>query len=318
MLKIESNLSYLALEFVRVTDQAAIAASKWIGKGEKKLADKAAVEAMRECFNQIDFAGEIVIGEGGKDEAPELYIGEKIGAGQNPVLDIAVDPLECTSSVAYGRPNALTVIAAGPKNTLYHAIDSYMEKIAVGPEASKVIDIDAPIHENLKNIAQALNKKIEDITVAVLDRPRHEELIKKIRASGARVQIFSDGDIAMAIATCLPDSPIDLLIGIGGSTEAVLSAAALKCLGGTIFCHWYPKDEKVVARLNQAGITDFKKIYSLDDLAKGDNLIFIATGVISGPLLKGVIIKESKTITHSVIMSSNPKTIRFIKTLHKK
>lgn len=316
MKKDSIGLDYLALEFVKVTDVSAIEASKWIGRGEKELADKAAVDAMRGAFNQIDFRGEVVIGEGAKDESFELFIGEKIGRGSGPLLDIAVDPLECTASVAYGRPNAITVIAAGPKGTIYKAIDSYMEKIAVGPEAVKVIDLNAPLKDNLNKIAKALGKKIPELTVAVLDRPRHEDLIKQIRIAGARVQLFTDGDIAMSIATCLPESPIDVLMGVGGSTEAVLSSVALKCLGGNILCRWKPKDEKHIARLKSAGISNFNKVLSISDLTKGNDIIFVATGVVSGPILEGVVAKHSKIITNSVVMSSNPRVVRFIHTHH--
>ncbi len=310
----QPNLENLALEFVRVTELSAIAASKWIGRGDKKLADKAAVDAMRETFNQIDFAGEIVIGEGAKDESYELYIGEKVGQGKKPILDIAVDPLECTSSVAFGRPNALTVISAGPKDSLYKAIDSYMEKLAVGPKAAKAIDLKHPLVDNLKSISKALDKKIEDLTVAILDRPRQEELIKQVREIGAKVYLFTDGDIAMAIATCLPESPIDVLVGTGGSTEAVLAASALKTLGGNMFTRWNPQNETSRKRLEEANITDFQKIYTLEDLAKGNNLIFVATGVITGPLLEGVVMESEKIITHSIIMLTQPKVVRFIKT----
>lgn len=311
-----SSFQHLALEFVRVTELAAIAAAKWTGKGEKKLADKAAVDAMRETLNQIDFSGEIVIGEGAKDEAPELYIGEKVGCSSEPILDIAVDPLECTSSVAYGRPNALTVIAMGPKGTLYKAADSYMEKIAVGPRAKKIIDLDAPVKDNITKIASALGKDISEITVAVLDRDRHQKLIEEIRACGARIQLFTDGDIAMALATCLEESPVDILMGVGGSSEAVLAATALKCLDGEILVRWRPKDESHIQRLNEAGITNFDKIFSRNDLAKGDDLAFTASGVITGPLLEGVIFSEDHITTHSIVMSSGPKMIRFIKTRH--
>lgn len=316
MKKDSVGLDYLALEFVKVTDVSAIEASKWIGRGEKELADKAAVDAMRGAFNQINFRGEVVIGEGAKDESFELFIGEKIGRGSGPLLDIAVDPLECTSSVAYGRPNAITVIAAGPKGTIYKAIDSYMEKIAVGPEAVKVIDLNAPLKDNLNKIAKALGKKISELTIAVLDRSRHEDLIKQIRIAGARVQLFTDGDIAMSIATCLPESPIDVSMGVGGSTEAVLSSVALKCLGGNILCRWKPKDEKHIARLKSAGISNFNKVLSISDLTKGNDIIFVATGVVSGPILEGVVAKHSKIITNSVVMSSNPRVVRFIHTHH--
>lgn len=306
----------LALEFVRVTEHAAIAAAKWIGRGDGKAADGAAVDAMRERFNQIDFSGTIVIGEGAKDEAPELYVGERVGKGSGQAFDIAVDPLECTDSVANGRPNALSVIATGPKGTLYGAIDSYMEKIAVGPEAAGVIALDAPIKTNIKKIARAKGKDIREITAAVLDRSRHEELIAEIRAAGARVQLFSDGDVAMAIATCLDESPVDVLFGVGGSTEAVLAAPALKCLKGEMCCRWKPKDEQHTARLHAAGITDFTKVLSVEDLARGNDVTFTATGVITGPLLEGVVFEAKKIITHSVIITSQPKALRFIKTEH--
>lgn len=311
-----SLFANLALELTRVTEDAAIAAAQWIGKGDNKAADKAAVDAMRSRFNEIDFSGEVVIGEGAKDESYELFIGEKIGTGKPPILDIAVDPLECTSSVAFGRPNALTVIASGPKNSLYRAIDSYMEKIAVGPKAARAVDLDAPVAENIKKTAMALSKDISEITVAVLDRPRHEALINEIRNAGARVQLFTDGDIAMAIATCLNESPVDILMGIGGSTEAVLAAAALKCLDGEIFCRWKPKDRDHERKLHNAGITDFNRIVNTAGLVKGEEITFTATGVISGPLLEGVVFEPDKIITHSVIMSSSPKIIRYIKTHH--
>lgn len=311
------------IEFLSVTEAAAIAATKWIGKGDGKSADRAAVDAMRKKFNQIDFNGQIVIGEGAKDEAPELYVGEKVGSGQGALYDIAVDPLECTASVAFGRPNAITVIATGPDGTLYKAADSYMEKIAVGPKAADIIDLNAPVRENIKKTAKALGKYVSEITVAVLDRPRHEELIQEIRKVGARVQLFTDGDIAMAVATCLPDSPVDMLMGTGGSTEAVLAAAALKCMGGEILAKWNPldfakkiTDKKHVERLKKAGIMNFDMILSVDDFAKGKDITFTATGVVSGPMLNGVVFESDKIITHSVIMSSNPRTIRFLESHH--
>ncbi|MBI2610376.1 class II fructose-bisphosphatase [Candidatus Kaiserbacteria bacterium] len=306
----------VALEFVRVTEVGAIAASRWIGKGDGKAADQAAVDAMREYFNTIDFRGEIVIGEGAKDEAAELYIGEKLGRGAGARFDIAVDPLECTNSVAYGRTNAISVIATGPEGSLYRAADSYMEKIAVGPGAASVIDIDFTPSENVRKVASALGKEISEITVAILERPRHEALIAEVRATGARVQLFTDGDIAMAIATCKGSSAVDILMGIGGSAEAVISAAALRCLGGEILCRWKPKDEKHVARLNSAGIVDFSTVFRSHDLAKGEDLSFTATGVMTGPLVKGVTIGAAYTNTHSVVMTSNPRTIRYINTRH--
>lgn len=311
-----SAFGNLALEFVRVTEVAAIAAAKWIGRGDAKAADKAAVDAMRAQFNTIEFQGEIVIGEGAKDESHELYIGEKLGNGSGPVVDIAVDPLECTSSVANGLPNALTVIATGPKGSLYHAADSYMEKIAVGPQAKAVVSLDAPVAENISAVARALGKEVSEIIVAVLDRPRHDQLIKEVRAAGARARLFSDGDVAMALGTCLETSSVDMLMGIGGSAEAVLSAAAMRCLGGELLCRWKPKDEKHIARLNKEGVTDFKQIFRAEDLAKGDDITFTATGVVSGPLADGVLFAADHIITHSVVMSSNPHSIRFITTKH--
>ncbi len=308
--------SNLALEFVRVTEVAAIAAAKWIGRGDGKAADKAAVDAMRAQFNTIDFQGEIVIGEGAKDESHELYIGEKLGNGTGPVIEIAVDPLECTDSVANGLPNALAVIATGPAGSLYHAADSYMQKIAVGAEAKDVVDLDAPVADNVRKVAKALGKEISEIIVATLDRPRHEELIKEARATGARVRLFSDGDVAMALGTCLSRSSVDMLMGTGGSAEAVLSAAAMRCLGGEILCRWKPKDEKHIKRLNDAGVTDFSTVFRAEDLAKGDNISFTATGVVSCPLADGVLFTADEIVTHSVVMSTHPRTIRFIKTKH--
>lgn len=320
MVSIQEGKSFfdtLALEFVRVTEFAAIAAAKWVGKGDGKAADQAAVEAMRDVLNQIDFAGEVVIGEGAKDESAELSIGERVGTGRGSAFDLAVDPLECTSSVAFGRTNAMTVIAAGPKGTLYRAADSYMEKIAVGKEAARVIDLDASVRENITQVARALGKTSSEITVAVLERDRHAKLIGEIRAAGARLALFTDGDVSMAIATCLRESPVDILMGIGGSTEAVLAAAALKCFGGNMLCRWKPKDEKHLARLRAAGITDFSRILSVDDLAKGSEVAFTATGVLSGPILKGLTFEPEHITTHSVVMSSYPKTVRFIHTHHR-
>lgn len=306
----------LALDFLSATEQAAIAASRWIGKGDGKAADKAAVDAMRAAFNKIDFCGEVVIGEGAKDEAPELYVGEKLGTGRGNMVDIAVDPLECTDSVAYGRPNALAVIATGPRGSIYKAFDGYMEKIAVGPQARKVIDLDMPVDAVIKKVARALGKEPREVTVAVLDRPRHEKLIQDIRKIGARVRLFTDGDVAMAIAACLEESPIDMLLGIGGSTEAVLAAAALRCLGGEILCRWKPRDERQQAALNALGVRDAKKIFSARDLVTSDHVTFTATGVIDGPLANGVVFQERSVITHSVVMSSIPRMVRFIKTNH--
>src|SRR3989339_1850464 len=307
----------LALEFVRVTEAAAVAASRLVGRGNGKAADKAAVDAMRDRFSFVDFSGEIVIGEGAKDEAPELYIGEKVGTGIGIERDIAVDPLECTDSVANGRPNAISVIATGAKGTLFHAPDMYMDKIACGPKAKGTISLDRSVEENLKAVAKKLDKEMSEIVVMVLDRPRHEDFIKKIRAAGARVRLISDGDVAGAIAPSIRDSGVDLLMGIGASAEAVLASIAIKCLGGDFQARLKPKDEKQIERLKQMGIKDYKKILTLDDLAKGEDLTFTATGVIDGPLLKGVRYTANHCITHSVVMRVRSGTVRFMETHHK-
>ncbi len=301
----------LALEFVRVTEAAAIAAAKWVGRGNKHAADQAAVDEMRARFNQIDFRGEVVIGEGAKDEAPELYTGEKVGKparrrGGSPAMDLAVDPLEATDSVAHGRPNAISVIVAGSRGSLLSAPDTYMDKIAAGPKAKKAINLMAPVKTNITKVAKALGKTSREISVLVLDRPRHEKLIKQIRAAGARVQLITDGDVAGAIAPSLPESGIDLLMGIGASTEAVLAAAAIKILGGEIQCRFTQKE---------AGVNT-KKIYRTENLAKGRQLTFTATGVIDGPLLPGVIFKGKIIITHSIVMRATSGTIRYISTHH--
>lgn len=305
----------LALEFVRVTEAAAMAAAKWIGKGDANSADGAAVDAMRSRFNDIDFTGTVVIGEGSKDEAPELYTGEKVGKGGKPELDLAVDPLECTDSVAYGRYNAICVAASGPRGSLFSGPDTYMEKIAVGPKVAGVIDLNAPVATNIKNIAKALGKKPGGVTVVVLDRDRHTNLIADIRKAGARVRLITDGDVAGALATCIPDSGIDALMGIGGSTEAVLSAVAIKILGGQQFCRFKPKDEHHAALVKKHSYNT-KKIYSVADLAKGKDLTFTATGVIDGPLLSGVQFTDHIIITHSLVVRGQTETMRYITTHH--
>lgn len=313
----------LALEFVRVTEAAAIAAARWIGRGDKHAADQAAVDEMRARFNQIDFAGTVVIGEGQKDEAPELYTGEKVGtrhtggqAGKGPEMDLAVDPLEATDSVAHGRYNAISVIVAGAKGSLLGAPDVYMDKIAAGPKAAKMIDMDASVVDNIKKVAKALGKDIKDITVIVLERERHEKLMKEIREAGARVRTITDGDVAGAIAPSMPDSGIDLLMGIGASTEAVLAAAAIKILGGEILARFAPKDDKQKKAIMAAGITDLKKIYTSENLAAGNELTFTATGVIDGPLLRGVQFTDHRITTHSVVMRASSGTVRYITTNH--
>ncbi len=306
----------LALEFVRVTEAAAIEGAKWIGRGDKLAADQAAVDAMRSRLNQIEFSGTIVIGEGKKDEAPELYIGEKVGKNKTPQMDLAVDPLECTDSVAHGRYNALAVIAAGLPNSLLHAPDTYMEKLAVGPLAKKVVDMDAPAKDNIKKVARVLGKDVREITVIVLDRERHNDLINEIRKAGARVRLITDGDVAGAIAPSLPTGDIDMLMGIGASAEAVLAATAIKILGGEILARFKPLKNKHLEEIQKAGIKHVHRIYTSEDLAKGKQLTFTATGVIEGPLLKGVEFKENTIVTHSLAIRGISGTIRYITTYH--
>jgi fructose-1,6-bisphosphatase II len=306
----------LALEFVRVTEEAAIAASGWIGRGDKNAADQAAVNAMRSQLNMIDFHGKIVIGEGEKDEAPMLFTNEIVGKAKFPQVDLAVDPLECTTSVAYGRYNALTVIAAGPKGSLLHAPDLYMEKLAVGPAAVKKVDLDAPVVDTIQAVAKALGKDKREITVLVLDRERHNKLIEEIRSAGARVRLITDGDVAGAIAPSLEDNAIDILMGIGASTEAVLASCAIKIMGGQIFARFMPRDTRDKKAIHHAGITNLNQIFSVDNLTHGDDLMFTATGVIDGPLLKGVIVKKNTVITHSLALRGITKRKRFITAEH--
>jgi len=306
----------LALEFVRVTEAAAVAASRLVGRGDGKAADKAAVDAMRDRFSFVDFSGEIVIGEGAKDEAPELYIGEKVGTGIGIERDIAVDPLECTDSVANGRPNAISVIATGAKGTLFHAPDMYMHKIACGPKAKGAISLDKSVQENITAVAEKLGKPIEDMTIVVLDRPRHEALIQEIREVGARVFLITDGDVAGAIACSLESSPIDMLLGIGASAEGVLAAVAIKCLGGDLQCRLAPKNEEQRQEVIDMGC-DPEKILHLEDLAAGEDLTFTATGVLDGPLLQGVTYQSGTMKTYSVVMRVETGTVRFLETIHK-
>lgn len=305
----------LALELVRVTEAAAIASARWMGKGDKIKADKAAVDEMRSRFNVVDFDAEVVIGEGEKDEAPLLYIGEKLGTKKGIEVDIAVDPLECTSNLAKGKPNAISVLAAGPKGCLLKAPGTYMDQISVGPKAKGVIDIKSDVKTNLKNIAKALGKKIEDVTVIILDRPRHEKMMKEIRESGARIRLIEHGTVSAGVATLLPDSGIDVMMGIGGAPEAVVTAAAVKCFGGDMQGVLKPHNEKFMKQAEEMGV-DTDKVFNLNDLVKGDKSMFVATGVSDGPLLKGVVFHNHTITTHSIVMRSKTGTIRFIEADH--
>ena len=292
-------------QFLGATRAAAIAAWRWRGKGDAKRADKAAVDAFRTAFATVDCRGEIVIGEGRKDDSYEIPAGERLGSGKGPALDIAVDPLECTTNTAFNKPNAIVVIAIGPRGALYHGPDGYMEKLVVGREARNVVDLSASPAINIKKIAKACGKKISDVTVAVLERPRHEKLIKEILATGARVELSTDGDVSMAIRTCIPGSSIDALMGVGGSTEAVLAATAVGHMGGAMLCRWKPKDEAHIRWLHEAGIKKFDTILRVDDLARGPDTQFIATGVIGGSLLRGVEARGRWLATHSMVVSKD-------------
>jgi fructose-1,6-bisphosphatase II / sedoheptulose-1,7-bisphosphatase len=305
----------LALEVVRVTEAAALAASRLMGRGDEKAADQAAVTAMRQALNGLSIDGTVVIGEGERDEAPMLYIGEKVGLG-GPAIDIALDPLEGTTITAKGGTNAMAVIAMAEKGGFLHAPDVYMDKIAVGgglPEG--VVDLDASPGENLKNLAKAKKVDVADLVACILDRPRHQELIAKVREAGARIVLISDGDVAGVMATSQPESGIDIYMGQGGSPEGVLAAAALRCIGGQMQGRLVFRNEDEKARATKAGITDLNRKYSMLDLAIGD-VMFAATGVTDGTLLRGVRRTRDGGRTHSMVMRSKTGTVRFIEARH--
>jgi fructose-1,6-bisphosphatase II / sedoheptulose-1,7-bisphosphatase len=306
----------LALEVVRVTEAAALAASRLMGRGDEKAADQAAVDAMRRALNSLAIEGTVVIGEGERDEAPMLYIGEKVGSGQGPKIDIALDPLEGTTITAKGGPNALAVIAMADAGGFLHAPDVYMDKIGIGgglPEG--LVDLDAGPAANLKALAKAKKVEVSDLVVCILDRPRHAELIKEVRESGARIMLISDGDVSGVIATSLPDSGVDIYMGSGGAPEGVLAAAALRCIGGQFQGRLLFRNDDEKGRARNAGITDLDRKYNLLDLAKGD-VMFAATGVTSGTMLKGVRRFSGGAETHSIVMRSKSGTVRVIEAKH--
>lgn len=306
----------LTLEFVRVTEAAALASARWVGLGNKIAADNAAVRAMRAVFDTISMDGTVVIGEGEMDEAPMLYIGEKVGNGALPKLDIAVDPLEGTNLVAQGRNGAIAVLAIAESGCLLHAPDMYMDKIAVGPEASGKVSLDAPVKDNLRAVADALNKSVNDLTVVILDRERHQKLIHDVRECGARINLISDGDVSPAVASAVEGSGIDIMMGIGGAPEGVIAAAALKCLGGEMQGRLMPGDEQEYNRALQMGIGNVKRLLTMDDLVKGDDVIFSATGITDSNLLKGVVFNAAGAQTSSLVMRAKTGTIRFIEATH--
>lgn len=307
----------LALEAVRVTEAAALAASKTVGRGDEEAADKAAVDAMRDALNSLSMQGEVVIGEGERDEAPMLYIGEKVGNGNGPVLDIALDPLEGTSITAKGGQNALAVLAMTDKGGFLNAPDTYMRKLGVGAGIDEnKLDLDAPVEDVLKVIAKAKDAKVEDLLVCILDRPRHQDLIQDVRKAGARISLIQDGDVSAVIATCDPETGIDVYIGTGGAPEGVLAAAALQCLGGKILGQLVFRNDDEKERARKVGITDFNRIYRTDDLAKPGNVMFAATGVTDGAMLPGVRRYAGGAQTHSIVMRSKTGTIRRIEATH--
>jgi fructose-1,6-bisphosphatase II / sedoheptulose-1,7-bisphosphatase len=305
----------LALEAVRVTEAAALAASRLMGRGDEKAADQAAVDAMRRALNDLSIDGTVVIGEGERDEAPMLYIGEKVGAG-GPAIDIALDPLEGTTITAKGGTNALAVIAMAEKGGFLNAPDTYMEKISVGPGLPEgIVDLDASPAENLKNLAKAKGMEISDLVACILDRPRHADLIAQVRATGARIMLISDGDVAGVIATAKPGTGVDIYMGQGGAPEGVLAAAALRCIGGQMQGRLVFRNEDEKARAARWGVKDLNRKYSLTDLAKGD-VMFAATGVTDGPMLKGVRRGSTWATTQSMIMRSKSGTVRIVEAQH--
>jgi fructose-1,6-bisphosphatase II len=313
--------SDLSLEFLRVAEQAAIACAQTMGQGDRHGSDRAAVEAMRRTLDDVAIDGTIVIGEGERDEAPMLYIGEKVGrvtsgATGLPEVDIAVDPLEGTNLCALGEPNAIAVLAAASKGGLLHAPDLYMEKLVVGPRAKHAVSLDRPVKDNLKSIAKALDRRVEDLVVIVLDRPRHEELINNIRKSGARIRLIGDGDLSAGIAAAVDGSGVHAVMGTGGAPEGVLTAAAMRCLGGEIFGRLVVSKPEHEARCHAMGIANVRRIYASADLASGESITFVATGVTDGTLMKGVRFFGHGIRTSTVLMQNHPRQIRFVDTIH--
>jgi len=307
----------LALEIVRVTELAALASAPWMGRGTKDEADNAATTAMRTMFDSVSIRGTVVIGEGEMDNAPMLYIGEKVGNAQGPEVDVAVDPLEGTEIVAKGLNNALSVIAVAPKGRLLHAPDMYMEKLSAGPELKGKISIEDPIEVTVKKASEVLQKSVADLTVLILERDRHASLIQSLRRTGVRIKLMSDGDVAGAIAPAFPDSGADLYVGSGGAPEGVLAAAALRCLDGEFQGRLMPADDQEEQRCLEMGLSDPRRILTMDDLVGTDDVIFAATGVTSGEFLDGVrYMPHQRAETHSVVMRAKTRTIRFVKSIH--
>jgi len=304
------------VEMLEVTEAAALAAGRWMGKGDKHAADNAAVEGMRQAFNHVAIDGTIVIGEGERDEAPMLYIGEKVGKGGEPI-DIAVDPLEGTNLTAYGQSNSLAVLAFGPGGTLLHAPDTYMNKVAVGPEAFGAVHIDATPTENVRAVAKALKRDVEDLVVCILDRERHTDLIAEVREAGARIRLISDGDVFGAVATAIEGTGIHLYLGIGAAPEGVLACSAMKCIGGCFMGRFVWRSDEEKARAVEMGTPHIDGILDMDTLVNTDEAAFIATGVTDGEMLRGVKYFGSGARTNSVAMDAKTKTVRFIETVYR-
>ncbi len=305
----------LALEVVRITEAAALASARYLGKGDEKAADQAAVDAMRQAFDGVSVRGTVVIGEGERDEAPMLYIGETVGDGTGPEVDIAVDPLEGTSICANGGPSALSVIAIAERGNFLHCPDTYMDKMVVGPEGKGILDLDKSPTENLKLLSEIKGRKVEDLTVIILYRPRHEALIEEVRRAGARINLISDGDVAAAIATTKPETGIDLMLGTGGAPEGVLAAAALRCIGGEMQGRLNPRNPEEIERAQAMGINDIKRKYAIDELAAGE-VMFAATGVTNGEYLSGIRFFAGGAHSQSVVMRSKTRTVRIIQATH--
>ncbi|MFZ9809507.1 MAG: class II fructose-bisphosphatase [Candidatus Nanopelagicaceae bacterium] len=306
----------LALELVRVTETAAIAASRWVGRGAKNDADQVAVDGMRKMINTVSMNGVIVIGEGEKDQAPMLFNGEQVGDGNGPSVDVAVDPIDGTTLTAKGMNNAISVIALAERGTMFDPTTVfYMKKLVVGPEAADVVDITAPVKENLRRIAKAKRRDIESLTVVLLDRPRHDQLVKEIREAGARIKFITDGDVAGAVEAARDETGIDALMGIGGTPEGIIAACAMKCLGGVIQAILHPRDEAEREKALANGM-DLEKVLTTNDLVSGENVFFAATGITDGELLKGIRFTDRYIQSNSLVMRSRSKTIRFISSEH--
>jgi fructose-1,6-bisphosphatase II len=307
----------LALELARATEAGAMAAARWMGRGQKESSDQAAVDGLRKALGTIEMDGVVVIGEGEKDEAPMLYIGEQVGQGTDPKVDIAVDPIDGTRLLANGMPNAIAVVAVSERGTMHYPPHiAYMEKLATGPEAADAIDIERPISENIERVAAAKGMTVRDLTVVVLDRPRHSDIIDQIRQTGARIKLITDGDVAGSVMTAMPGTGVDLLIGIGGAPEGTISVCALKCMGGNMQCRIWPRNEDEWRMVREQGL-DTTMVYQMDDLVSSDNVFFSATGITDGELLRGVHYTGHGATTQSLVMRSKSGTIRMIDATHR-